>query len=115
MDDVLRALDDGKKELHLCFDDYLGFDISAKALTLKVLNLCLMKYQFRNRDSRLLCKPFGLLVDPCNGCNLACRLCSLGAGPVVEPVSVEERDAPVRPDGCILSALRPPRDSNSLL
>ena len=75
MDDVLRALDDGKKELHLCFDDYLGFDISAKALTLKVLNLCLMKYQFRNRDSRLLCKPFGLLVDPCNGCNLACPGC----------------------------------------
>jgi hypothetical protein len=34
-----------------------------------------MKYQFMNRDSRLLCRPFGLLVDPCNGCNLACAGC----------------------------------------
>jgi MoaA/NifB/PqqE/SkfB family radical SAM enzyme len=75
MGDVLRSLDDGKKELHHCFGNYLGSNVIAKALTLKVLNLCLMKYQFLIRDSRLLCKPFGLLVDPCNGCNLACPGC----------------------------------------
>ena len=30
MDDVLLALDDGKKQLHHCFGDCLGFEISAK-------------------------------------------------------------------------------------
>jgi organic radical activating enzyme len=74
-EDALWALDDSKRELRRCFGDYLGSDISAQALTLKVLNLRLTKYEFLNRASRLLCKPFGLLVDPCNGCNLACPGC----------------------------------------
>lgn len=72
---VLRSMDSGKLELYSCFHRQLKSQIAAKALTLKVLNLCLTKYHFLSRSSTLVSKPFGLLVDPCNGCNLACPGC----------------------------------------
>jgi MoaA/NifB/PqqE/SkfB family radical SAM enzyme len=47
----------------------------AEALTLKVLNLCLARYHFRVRSASLLSRPFGLVVDPSNVCQLACPGC----------------------------------------
>jgi pyruvate-formate lyase-activating enzyme len=72
---VLASLDDHKQALFSCFRDHLDSAIAAKVLTLKVLNLCLLKHQFQDRSSTLVCRPFGLLVDPCSGCNLACPGC----------------------------------------
>ena len=47
----------------------------AQALTLKILNLCLAKYHFRARSTALLSRPFGLVVDPSDMCQLACPGC----------------------------------------
>jgi len=47
----------------------------AEALTLKVLNLFLTRYHFRARSSSLLSRPFGLVIDPSNVCQLACPGC----------------------------------------
>jgi MoaA/NifB/PqqE/SkfB family radical SAM enzyme len=72
---VLRLLDNHKRELFYRFRNHLESACAAKALTLKVLNLCLAKHQFQERSVTLASRPFGLLVDPCNGCNLACPGC----------------------------------------
>ncbi|MEO8661015.1 MAG: radical SAM/SPASM domain-containing protein [Bryobacteraceae bacterium] len=48
---------------------------AAQALTLKLLNICTSKYHFHARDSTLLSRPFGLVVDPSNVCELACPGC----------------------------------------
>ena len=47
----------------------------AEALTLKVLNLLLARHHFRARSTSLLSRPFGLVVDPSNVCQLACPGC----------------------------------------
>src|ERR1700689_5001093 len=47
----------------------------AEALTLKVLNLFPARYHFRARSVSLLSRPFGLVVDPSNVCQLACPGC----------------------------------------
>jgi len=47
----------------------------AEALTLKVLNLFLARYHFQARSACLLSRPFGLVVDPSNACQLACPGC----------------------------------------
>ncbi|MGP0071063.1 MAG: hypothetical protein ACLPWF_03920 [Bryobacteraceae bacterium] len=47
----------------------------AEALTLKVLNLFLARYHFRARSVSLQSRPFGLIVDPSNVCQLACPGC----------------------------------------
>jgi len=47
----------------------------AQALTLKSLNICLARYHFRTRGATLLSRPFGLVVDPSNMCQLACPGC----------------------------------------
>ncbi|HEV2687019.1 MAG TPA: hypothetical protein VGV35_00655, partial [Bryobacteraceae bacterium] len=57
------------------FCQRLGDSIAAKAFTLKILNLLLAKYHFQVRSTVLLSRPFGLVVDPSNGCNLACPGC----------------------------------------
>jgi MoaA/NifB/PqqE/SkfB family radical SAM enzyme len=72
---LLRSLDGGKPNLFSCFHRHMNSAVAAKALTLKVLNLCLTKYHFLRRSGTLLSKPFGLLVDPCNSCHLACPGC----------------------------------------
>jgi MoaA/NifB/PqqE/SkfB family radical SAM enzyme len=48
---------------------------AAQALTLKIVNLCLGNYHLRARDAVLLSRPFGLMVDPSNMCQLACPGC----------------------------------------
>lgn len=47
----------------------------SKLFVLKIFNLLLLKYQFLRKHSTLIAKPFGLLVDPFNGCNLHCPGC----------------------------------------
>ena len=48
---------------------------AAQALTLKMLNLFLSRHHFHARDTVLLSRPFGLVVDPSNMCQLACPGC----------------------------------------
>jgi MoaA/NifB/PqqE/SkfB family radical SAM enzyme len=52
----------------------------AEALTLKVLNLFLARYHFQARSASLLSRPFGLIVDPSNVCQLACPGCVHSVG-----------------------------------
>jgi len=47
----------------------------AQALTLKILNICLAKYHFQARSTAVLSRPYGLVVDPSDMCQLACPGC----------------------------------------
>lgn len=47
----------------------------AEALALKILNLLLARHHFQARSTSLLSRPFGLVVDPSNVCQLACPGC----------------------------------------
>ena len=49
--------------------------VGSKALVLKILNLLVAKYHLQARSEYLYSRPFGLVVDPANGCNLACPGC----------------------------------------
>ena len=70
-----KLLDRQKPALFRCLERAVGSPIAAKALTLKVLNLCLARYHFLARSTTLLSRPYGLEVDPINNCNLACPGC----------------------------------------
>ena len=72
---VLESLDAAKGGLYDCFREYFDSALVGKLLALKVLNLCLGKHQFLARHTVLIARPFGILVDPSNGCNLACPGC----------------------------------------
>ena len=73
--EVLLAVDAARGPLL----EHLGTNLrslaGAKALALKVLNLLVAKYHFQARSETLYSRPFGLIVDPSNGCNLACPGC----------------------------------------
>jgi MoaA/NifB/PqqE/SkfB family radical SAM enzyme len=47
----------------------------AQALTLRILNICLARYHLRARGTSLLSRPFGLVVDPSDMCQLRCPGC----------------------------------------
>jgi pyruvate-formate lyase-activating enzyme len=47
----------------------------AQALTLKILNICLAKYHLNARSTAVLSRPYGLVVDPSDMCQLACTGC----------------------------------------
>jgi MoaA/NifB/PqqE/SkfB family radical SAM enzyme len=49
--------------------------ILAKALALKLTNVCLAGYHFRARHTGVHSRPIGLVVDPSNTCRLACPGC----------------------------------------
>ncbi len=72
---VLQSLDTAKGKLYGCFLEYFDSTLVAKVLALKVLNLCLGKHQFLARSTVSIARPYGLLIDPSNGCNLACPGC----------------------------------------
>jgi len=44
-------------------------------LTLKILNLVLARYHFQARSASVLSRPYGLVIDPSNMCQLACPGC----------------------------------------
>jgi MoaA/NifB/PqqE/SkfB family radical SAM enzyme len=73
--DVLTAVDAAKGPLADQLEGLLKSRVGAKALALKALNLLVAKYHFQARSETLFSRPFGLLVDPANGCNLACPGC----------------------------------------
>lgn len=72
--ELLKALDDGQDSVRTSLRRHVG-EPAATALALKLSNLLLAKYHFRARDTALISRPLGLLVDPSNGCNLACPGC----------------------------------------
>jgi hypothetical protein len=47
----------------------------AQAFTVKILNLVLARYHVRMGSASLLSRPFGLVIDPSNMCQLACPGC----------------------------------------
>ena len=47
----------------------------AQCLTLKLVNICLARVEFAARRTRVVARPFGIEIDPCNGCALACPGC----------------------------------------
>ncbi|MGD0131474.1 MAG: radical SAM protein [Bryobacteraceae bacterium] len=47
----------------------------AQTLTLKILNLFLARFHFQARSASVLSRPFGLVIDPSNMCQLACPGC----------------------------------------
>lgn len=47
----------------------------AKALALRLVNICLAGHHFRARDVSLQSWPIGLIIDPSNMCRLACPGC----------------------------------------
>lgn len=49
--------------------------LAAQALTVKILNLFLARHHLRTRSASVLSRPFGLVIDPSNMCQLACPGC----------------------------------------
>ncbi|HUB81702.1 MAG TPA: radical SAM protein [Bryobacteraceae bacterium] len=72
--EILAMLDAARDPVRRELRRQIG-DPAATALTLKLCNLLLAKHGFISRDTRLISRPLGLLVDPSNGCNLACPGC----------------------------------------
>jgi len=50
-------------------------DAPAQALTLKILNLYYARHHFHSRAASVRSRPFGLVIDPSNMCELACPGC----------------------------------------
>jgi pyruvate-formate lyase-activating enzyme len=73
--DALIAVDAAKHPLVEQLENQLTSRIGAKALALKIVNLLVAKFHFQARSDALCSRPFGLIVDPANGCNLACPGC----------------------------------------
>ncbi|HEX3745886.1 MAG TPA: radical SAM/SPASM domain-containing protein [Bryobacteraceae bacterium] len=72
--DVLAALDRSRDAIRNALRRTMA-EPAATALALKLCNLLLARHHFLARDARLISRPPGLLVDPSNGCNLACPGC----------------------------------------
>src|SRR5215471_9561876 len=73
--DVLETLDSCKPAMFERLRNHFGSDLLAKAVTQKILNVCLAMYHFTRRSVEVGSRPFGLVVDPSNSCNLACPGC----------------------------------------
>jgi len=73
--EFLALLECAKAPLKEYLADGLGGEIPAKAVALKILNLCLAKHHFLARSAAVLSKPLGLVIDPINNCNLSCPGC----------------------------------------
>ena len=61
LDEMLEALDHAKPAMFECLRKHFEFPIEAKALTQKILNLCLAKYHYRSRNTVVLSRPPGLV------------------------------------------------------
>lgn len=72
---MLEALDGSKREIFSYFQRYFDSDAVSQAVTLKIQNLLLAKYHYLARDATIISRPFGLVVDPSNFCNLKCPGC----------------------------------------
>ena len=72
---LLELLDRSRDQVQEFFRDRLDSPVAARALTVKVLNICLARYHFLAGTTAVLSRPYGLVVDPINNCNLACPGC----------------------------------------
>src|SRR5215469_16757194 len=61
---LLEQLDRTRAPIHAFFRDQVRSANAAKALTVKVLNLCLARYHFEARTTAVLSRPYGLVADP---------------------------------------------------
>ena len=75
IEELVSCLDAARQPLWGYFRRGPRSPLAAKALTLKVLNLMLAKRELLARSTTPLSRPYGLMVDPSNGCNLACPGC----------------------------------------
>jgi MoaA/NifB/PqqE/SkfB family radical SAM enzyme len=75
LEEMLEVLDHSKPLLFDCLRGAFASPVEAKAVALKILNLCLAKYHYVRRSVRVLSRPMGVVVDPANACNLACPGC----------------------------------------
>jgi MoaA/NifB/PqqE/SkfB family radical SAM enzyme len=75
IEEVFRSLDAERDPLLGYLRRRRGSAVAAKALTLKILNLLAAKRELLARSTAPFSRPYGLMVDPSNGCNLACPGC----------------------------------------
>ena len=73
-DAAAGVLERSKAELHARLSARFEPTV-AQAVTLKILNLFLARFHFKARSSSVLSRPFGLVIDPSNMCQLACPGC----------------------------------------
>ncbi len=71
---ALGILERAKPELYTRLRTRFATPV-AQALTLKILNLILARYHFQARSASVLSRPYGLVIDPSNMCQLACPGC----------------------------------------
>ncbi len=72
---LVGTLEASKTAIYGCLLDHFHSETAAKAVTLKVLNLCLARYHSAARSDVVLSKPFGLIADTTNSCHLSCPGC----------------------------------------
>ncbi len=73
-DSTVAVLENSKASLYACLCGRFDAPV-AQVLTLKILNLFLARFHFEARSASLVSRPFGLVVDPSNVCQLACPGC----------------------------------------
>lgn len=73
-DSAAGILEKSKPELYALLQARFA-DAVAQALTLKILNLFLARYDFQTHSTSVLSRPYGLVIDPSNMCQLACPGC----------------------------------------
>jgi len=73
-DSAVEVLERSKPDLYDCLSGRFAPAV-AQALTLKILNLFLARFHFNARSASVLSRPFGLVIDPSNMCQLACPGC----------------------------------------
>lgn len=71
---AVRILEKSKPELFSRLQARFDSPV-AQALTLKILNLFLARHHFQTRSASVLSRPYGLVIDPSNMCQLACPGC----------------------------------------
>ncbi len=72
---VTNALTAARPRVFELAYEHLGDVAAAKALTVKILNLALARHEVSSRALTPLSRPFGLTLDPANGCHLHCPGC----------------------------------------
>jgi MoaA/NifB/PqqE/SkfB family radical SAM enzyme len=73
-DAAASVIEKSKKGLYTGLRERFAPNV-AQALTLKILNICLARYHFHARSASVFSRPFGLIVDPSNMCQLGCPGC----------------------------------------
>ncbi len=61
------------------FDDINNYALPTLNLT-KIKNLIIAKIEKKEKKTKLISKPYRVVVDPTNACNLGCPLCPTGLG-----------------------------------